>query len=86
MIKFICLRNLKGHWRLGGGEIGGEEEECEKPKVMTDPGQPTEKEIEEHRLDHTPYRSWCPVCVEAQGREDPHYRGTKEDIINEPVI
>ena len=33
------------------------------------------------------HRSWCPVCVEAQGEKDPHYRVTKEDLNNEaPVV
>lgn len=51
------------------------------------PGDPTEAEIAEHNMTHCPFRSWCPVCVEAQGKEDPHYRATKEDILNEaPVI
>ena len=51
------------------------------------PGNPTNDEIEEHNLTHCPYRSWCPICVEAHGREDPHYRNTKEDILNgAPVI
>lgn len=31
-----------------------------------------EKEVEEHSLTHCPYRNWCKICVEAQGKEDPH--------------
>ena len=27
--------------------------------------------------------SWCPICVGAQGREDPHCKGINEDIDNE---
>lgn len=51
------------------------------------PGDPTKAEVDEHNLTHCPYRSWCPVCVEAQGKEDPHYRATKEDLNNEaPVV
>ena len=23
-------------------------------------------------MTHNPYRSWCPICVEAKGKEDPH--------------
>lgn len=43
--------------------------------------------MEEHELTHCPYRSWCPICVESQGKEDPHYRATIEDIHNEaPTI
>lgn len=50
-------------------------------------GNPTKVEIEEHNLTHCPYRSWCPVRVESQGEEDPHYRATSIDIVNEaPVV
>ena len=45
-----------------------EGEECEDTRVMHDPGQPTEREIEEHRIDHMPYRSWCPHCVKGRAR------------------
>ena len=41
-------------------------------KVVKDPGLPTEEERERHNMTHNPYRSWCPVCNEARGKEDPH--------------
>ena len=51
------------------------------------PGNPTQEEVAEHELIHCPFRSWCPICIEAQGKEDPHYKETKRDIINEsPVV
>lgn len=51
------------------------------------PGNPTQEEIDEHELIHCPFRSWCPICVEAQGKEDPHYKDIKRDITNEsPVV
>ena len=50
-------------------------------------GNPTRMEVDEHNFIHCPYRSWCPVCVEAQGKDDPHYKSTREDCPNEaPVI
>ena len=47
-------------------------EECAPKVVAPDPGQPTQKEIEEHRIDHMPFRSWCENC----GRES-HRRTTQ---------
>ena len=41
--------------------------------MCKDPGNPTWEEIERHNCTHMPYRSWCPVCVESKGKEDPHY-------------
>ena len=43
-------------------------------KTLVSFEKPTEKEVQEHDLTHCPYRSWCPVCVEAAGREDQHRR------------
>lgn len=40
-----------------------EARECEPKRMMTDPGLPTQKEVDEHEIDHVPYRSWCPHCV-----------------------
>ena len=53
-------------------------------KTVRDPGSPTPAEKERHDMTHNPYRSWCPVCVEARGKEDPHYRnkGDKREGIN----
>jgi hypothetical protein len=42
--------------------------EVEPVKVATDPGKPTDRQIEEHRLTHLPYRSWCRWCVLGRGR------------------
>ena len=51
------------------------------------PGNPTREEVDEHELSHCPFRSWCPIFVEAQGKEDLHYKGTKDEIANEsPVV
>ena len=41
-------------------------------KKMLDPRRPTKAEVEEHELFHLPYRNWCPVCVEAEGKEMDH--------------
>jgi len=49
------------------GEIVCEECDVEPLKVATDPGQPTATQIENHRCDHQPYRSWCKWCVMGRG-------------------
>ena len=41
--------------------------DVEQLKGAPDPGQPTWTEIEEHRLTHQPYRSWCKWCVMGRG-------------------
>ena len=46
--------------------------EIEPKRVMKDLGQPIKEEIEEHNVDHTPYRSWCPSCVRARAIGTPH--------------
>ena len=42
------------------------------PIVAPDPGKPTQAEIDEHRIDHAQYRSWCGHCVRGRGRGQPH--------------
>ena len=54
-----------------GEEISIEAEaetEVEPVKTATDPGKPTDKQIEEHRITHLPFRSWCRWCVLGRGR------------------
>ena len=59
---------------IEGGEEGDEviierdtDYECEPIRMAADPGKPTDRQIEEHRLTHVPYKSWCPECVEGRG-------------------
>ena len=50
-----------------------------RPQTWRSPVTPSAAEIADHDLTHCPYRSWCPVCVLAMGREDPQPRqGPKE--------
>ena len=49
------------------------EEESEQVKVAVDPGQPTKKQVEEHRArGHVPYLSWCRWCNLGRGRSLQH--------------
>ena len=58
------------------------EEETESQKVITTPCAPTPAQIEEHRIDHLPFRSWCRECVEGRGREAPHHPSKGERDIS----
>ena len=58
-------------------------EEATKAKLIADPGQPTQDEIDSHEVAHCPFKRWCAHCVRGQASEDPHRRKTetvKEDI------
>ena len=43
--------------------------------MARDPGDPTKKERDDHNATHIPFRSWCPICVKAKGREEAHRNG-----------
>ena len=47
--------------------------ECETLKKLPVIKGPTEKEREEHKRYHIPYRSWCEICVQAKKKNVPHY-------------
>ena len=62
----------EGHG-LGEQIVAGEQEEVQPQKHLKAPDMPSKADIAEHRANgHLPYRSWCPDCVEAFGREWPH--------------
>ena len=48
-----------------------ENAEGDRPRVLRDPGLPTQKQREEHDATHLPYRSWCSHCVRGSGRDTP---------------
>ena len=48
---------------------GQEEIRIRQPR---NPKDPLPEERDQHWKTHLPYRAWCPVCVKARGREDPH--------------
>ena len=47
-------------------------QECAPIRIARDPGDPTAREREDHCVTHIPYRSWCPICVKAKGKEEAH--------------
>ncbi len=73
-------------------DVGDEEEieikdegemEVENLKHAVDPGQPTSKQIEEHRETHLPYRLWCKWCILGRGRGLQHRKSPSSRI---PII
>ena len=56
-----------------GEEVQVPEEETRPRKEFTRPELPTQAEIDRHRIDHLPYRNWCPECIEGFGRERAHH-------------
>ena len=70
---------------LVDGELQGEEgirmkldKEEDVIKTIGDPSLPKEADVKKHYvMGHIPYRSWCHICVKAQGKEMPHLKGLK---------
>ena len=52
-------------------------------RVIKSPNQPSQEDIDRHNASgHVPFRSWCPVCVEASAKDAPHTstEGPKHDF------
>ncbi len=47
-------------------------EECAPLRRLPDPGQPSQSEFEDHRINHWPFRSWCPFCVSGRATGERH--------------
>ena len=61
-----------------------EDGEVRKPKIPVDPGQPTQREIDEHEAaGHNPFRAWCKFCVEGKAVSSPHYKRKAEEDLKE---
>ena len=52
--------------------IEADSKESALVKIARDPGNPTARGREDHCATHVPYRSWCPICVKAKGKEEAH--------------
>ena len=55
-------------------EEEGDREEVPPPPNIHLPIAPSQEDWDEHFRTHINFRDWCPVCVEARGRERPHHR------------
>ena len=58
---------------------GIHEHEASKVAVLRAPREPTQREIEEHELNHCPYRAWCRSCVAGKGKSQQHW----QDVLDE---
>ena len=52
-------------------------------KRMLDPKLPTGEEVEDHYRFHIPYRNWCPICVQAKGRDLDHNPSDRDRKVSE---
>ena len=43
-------------------------EDVQPRKTMQTPVLPSQSDIDEHNIDHIPYRAWCDSCVCGRGR------------------
>ena len=67
----------------GESDEDSQHEEAMPKVVARDPGAPTQAEIDEHNVDHIPYRSWCECCVMGRGTGEQHRAGPEGRV---PVI
>ena len=53
-------------------------DEAIAPKVIKQPTAPTTEMWIEHKLTHTPFCAWCPICVQAKAKNTPHRKKKKK--------
>ncbi len=69
------------------GEEGQQgEEEVPRVRGVPAPRRPDDEAVQQHKLTHLPYASWCRVCVEARGCENPRKRKQEEELEAAPVV
>ena len=55
-------------------DLNIDEEDVAARRVLPTPVLPSQSEIDEHMIDHLPFRAWCRCCLEGAGREMAHWR------------
>lgn len=70
--KEVDIAEATGNVEDPGVSINVLTQESGNTRPTRQPIESIDMEVEEHSLTHCPYRSWCKICVEAQGKEDPH--------------
>ena len=73
--------------KLEEGEVHVEdesEEDSAELKHAKDIGSPRRDAVEQHRVTHLPYRSWCKQCVMGRGIGKPHATVAGESSV--PII
>ena len=59
------------------------DDECAPRRTAPDPGRPSQQQIDDHEIDHLPYRCWCEACVSGRGVGDQHRSGPESTV---PII
>ncbi len=54
-------------------------------RPLTNPRNPTKKEIELHDLTHLPFRGWCKWCIAGRSPNAQHSTRSKEEISESPI-
>ena len=67
-----------------GKDLVVDDEDVAPRRVLNTPYQPSQSEIDEHMVDHIPFRHWCRCCLEGFGRESPHCRVHGDRVV--PII
>ena len=68
--------------------IEAEEEAAPRDSLPT-PELPSQSEIDDHNIDHCPYRSWCRHCVNSRGIGEQHRSQAAQQAAEEhadPVV
>ena len=60
-------------------------DDVEDPKLRKVPAAPSQQEIEDHNVNHLPFRSWCKHCVRGKSKAHPH-RVTDNRISGVPIV
>ena len=64
-----------------------EEEECSDGMTrIRKPEEPTQRELEEHRVLRMPFRAWCPHCVKGRAKSEPHRIAKRKDEETVPTV
>ena len=58
-----------------------DEQEAANLKHVPEPGNPSPEEVESHRCDHFPFRSWCKFCVMGRGIGLQHRKLSHESAV-----
>ena len=68
---------------VGEAVVGGEdliaEAQARQPKLPHDSGRLTKREIADHYVSHSPFRSWCRHCNRGRAVSTPHRSRPDED-------
>ena len=75
----VQAEDEQDHGESQDGDEETEEQESAPIIKPRNPLDPTPGEREEHDATHRPFRPWCPSCVKARGKEDPHYSQVKKE-------